>query len=70
LTYIGYLIFQLRTHSQLFEAEESEEEEVEDMDQYSAGAWLIIITVLTSFCADILVGSIDETAQQWKIPKR
>jgi Ca2+:H+ antiporter len=69
-TYIGYLIFQLRTHAQLFEAEESDEEEHEDMDQYSAGAWLVAITVVTSFCADILVGSIDETAQEWHIPKQ
>ncbi|KAK8869789.1 calcium/proton exchanger [Kwoniella newhampshirensis] len=67
LTYLGYLYFQLRTHAQLFEAEqvEGEEEEVAAMDQWSAGAWLVIITVLTSFCADILVGSIDETAQQF-----
>jgi len=70
-TYIAYLIFQLRTHSQLFEAEESaEEEEAADMDQWSAGIWLVIITVVTSFCADVLVGSIDETAQEWHIPKR
>ena len=70
LTYIGYLVFQLRTHSQLFEADEDGEQETEDMDQYSAGAWLVIITVITAFCADILVGSIDETAQEWNIPKR
>ncbi|WWD15937.1 calcium/proton exchanger [Kwoniella shandongensis] len=72
LTYLGYLYFQLRTHAQLFEAEqvEGEEEEVAAMDQWSAGGWLVIITVLTSFCADILVGSIDETASQWHIPKR
>jgi len=72
LTYIGYLIFQLRTHSQLFEADvaEGEEEEVPDMDPISSGIWLLIITVITAFAADVLVGSIDETAQQWKIPKR
>ncbi|ORY23037.1 putative Calcium:hydrogen antiporter [Naematelia encephala] len=71
LTYIGYLFFQLRTHSALFEAEQTDEdEEVADMDQWSAGAWLVIITVITSFCADVLVGSIDETAEQWHIPKR
>ncbi|KIR25417.1 calcium/proton exchanger [Cryptococcus deuterogattii 99/473] len=72
LTYFGYLYFQLRTHSGLFEAEseEAEEMEVAAMDQWSAGTWLLIITVITAFCADILVGSIDETAQQWNIPKR
>jgi calcium/proton exchanger cax len=40
------------------------------MDQWSAGLWLVIVTVATAFTADILVGSIDETAQQLKIPKR
>lgn len=72
LTYFGYLYFQLRTHFGLFEAEteEAEEMEVAEMDQWSAGTWLLIITVITAFCADILVGSIDETAQQWNIPKR
>jgi Ca2+:H+ antiporter len=69
-TYLAYLFFQLRTHATMFEAEESDEEEEADMDQWSAGAWLVIITVITSFCADILVGSIDETATQWRIPKR
>ena len=70
ITYIGYLFFQLQTHAQLFEAEETDEEEAPDMDQWSAGGWLVIITVMTAFCADILVGSIDETAQQWHIPKK
>lgn len=69
-TYFAYLVFQLRTHSGLFEAEETEEEETADMDQWSAGLWLLIITVITAFAADVLVGSIDETAQAWNIPKR
>ena len=70
LTYIGYLVFQLKTHAQLFEAETSEEEEVPSMDLWSSAIWLLVITVITAFCADILVGSIDETAQTWNIPKR
>ncbi|GMK59950.1 hypothetical protein CspeluHIS016_0901670 [Cutaneotrichosporon spelunceum] len=67
--YIAYLIFQLRTHSGLFEAEE-EEEETPEMDKYSAGVWLLIVTIVTAFAADVLVGSIDETAQQWHLPPR
>ena len=72
LTYIGYLFFQLKTHAQMFEAEgdPEAEEEVPDMDKYSAGLWLVIVTVVTSFCADVLVGSIDETAQQWHLPQQ
>ena len=70
ITYIGYLVFQLKTHASLFEAEQGdEEEEVPDMDQWSAGIWLLIVTVVTAFCADVLVGSIDETAQKFHIPK-
>ncbi|RXK39512.1 calcium/proton exchanger [Tremella mesenterica] len=70
LTYLGYLYFQLRSHSTLFEAEAAEEEEVASMDVWSASIWLVAITVITAFCADILVGSIDETAQKWHLPKR
>jgi len=68
--YLAYLFFQLKSHSTLFEAEGEDEEEVPDMDQWSAGGWLVIVTVVTAFCADILVGSIDETATQWHLPKR
>lgn len=49
---------------------DGEEEEEADMDQWSAGAWLVLVTVATAFTADILVGSIDETAEQLRIPKR
>ena len=28
------------------------------------------VTVITAFCADILVGSIDDTATAWNIPKK
>lgn len=71
VTYIVYLFFQLKTHSALFEAEETEgDEEVPEMDVYSATFWLVAVTVVTSFAADVLVGSINETAQQWHIPKQ
>lgn len=75
--YFIYLYFQLKSHSKLFEAEqaarqdgeEEEEEEVADMDTYSAGFWLAAVTVVTAFCADVLVASIDDTASKWHIPK-
>lgn len=65
---------QLKSHANLFEADaENEDGEVEEehpeMDTYSAAGWLVIITVITAFCADVLVGSIDETATKWKLPK-
>lgn len=39
------------------------------MGPWSAGVALALVTVLTSFCADYLVGSIDETCEAWNIPK-
>jgi len=67
--YVCYLVFQLKTHADLFATAESEEEEEASMSVISAGAWLLAITVITSFCADILVGSIEQTAEQYHIPK-
>ncbi|KAG8736845.1 hypothetical protein FRC12_017425 [Ceratobasidium sp. 428] len=67
--YICYLVFQLKTHADLFATAESEEEEEASMSVISAGFWLLAITVITSFCADILVGSIEETAEKYHIPK-
>lgn len=62
---------QLNTHASLFEAEEGDDEdaEVAEMDTYSAAAWLVAVTVVTAFCADVLVSSIDETAQKLHLPK-
>ncbi|CAO1634687.1 unnamed protein product [Parajaminaea phylloscopi] len=74
LVYILYLVFQLRTHSFLYDAEETpgdedDEEEVPEMTPVAAIIALLIITVVTSFSADFLVGAIDETAQKYEIPK-
>jgi len=39
------------------------------MNMVSAGVALLVVTVITSFCADFLVASIEETAQRYHIPK-
>ncbi|KAI7947898.1 hypothetical protein MJO28_009806 [Puccinia striiformis f. sp. tritici] len=68
--YILYLYFQLSTHSYLYEdtSTESEEEEAKMNFRTATGA-LIGVTVVTAFCAEYLVDSIDEFAQQAGIPK-
>ncbi|KAJ7461587.1 Sodium/calcium exchanger protein-domain-containing protein [Mycena latifolia] len=66
--YVAYLVFQLKTHAYLFEAEGSEGEEPK-MSVVAAGVALLITTVVTSFCADYLVASIEETAERYSIPK-
>jgi Ca2+:H+ antiporter len=66
LLYVLYLIFQLRTHSNLFDAENQNEdgEEVEPEEPtigpLAAIAVLCVTTVLVTVCADYLVDSIDD----------
>ncbi|KAI0063395.1 Calcium/proton exchanger [Artomyces pyxidatus] len=81
--YVAYLFFQLKTHADLFKPKPKrrpdvespgdvsalEEEEVADMSVVAAGVGLLVITVITSFVADILVGSIEEFADRYSIPK-
>ncbi|WFC99007.1 hypothetical protein MYAM1_001742 [Malassezia yamatoensis] len=68
--YVGYLIFQLKTHAFLYEElEEEEEPEEEHMSPYGAIAGLLLVTVITSFNADYLVGAIDDVANKYNISK-
>ncbi|KAK0496833.1 Sodium/calcium exchanger protein-domain-containing protein [Armillaria luteobubalina] len=68
--YIAYLYFQLKSHHYLFQAPETDAEpEVANMSVVSAGTALLIVTVVTSFCADYLVASIEEFANRYNIPK-
>ncbi|KZT61568.1 Calcium/proton exchanger [Calocera cornea HHB12733] len=71
LTYLAYLWFQFRTHKTLFEEVKTQEgqEERAKMSMVSAGTCLIAVTIITSFCADFLVASIEETAEKYHIPK-
>lgn len=69
IVYISYLVFQLKTHTDLFASADSEEEEHANMSVVSASFWLLAVTLLTSFTADVLVGSIEETAEKYHIPK-
>jgi len=69
IVYVAYLVFQLKTHNYLFSASEDEEVEEAKMSTISAGSALLVVTVITSFCADYLVASIEETADRYSIPK-
>ncbi|PWO00466.1 putative VCX1-vacuolar Ca++/H+ exchanger [Tilletiopsis washingtonensis] len=71
LIYALYLVFQLKTHAFLFETPENEDEEEEkpNMTPSAAVLGLLIVTVVTSFSADYLVGAIDEVANDYSIPK-
>ncbi|PNY23333.1 Vacuolar calcium ion transporter [Tolypocladium capitatum] len=71
LLYVLYLVFQLRTHSNLFDAEgQAEEAEAEpSIGAISAAAVLVVVTILVAICADYLVGSIDDIVESAHISK-
>lgn len=65
LLYVLYLVFQLRTHSNLFDAENPQEDEDGEPEEPTIGpvaaiAVLVVTTVLVTVCADYLVDSIDD----------
>lgn len=72
--YVMYLVFQLKTHSQLFD-EESDREEGEDepeaavLSPWAAAVALVLITVLVAVCAEYLVNSIDAIVETAHISK-
>lgn len=67
--YVGYLIFQLKSHAFLYEDVSQDEPEEERMSPYAAIASLLLVTVITSFNADYLVAAIDDVANEYKISK-
>lgn len=73
LLYILYLVFQLRTHSNLFDSEqqvaEDEEEETPNLGPIAAAMVLVVTTLLVAICAEYLVGSIDDLVKTAGISK-
>ncbi|KAH6977730.1 Sodium/calcium exchanger protein-domain-containing protein, partial [Ilyonectria destructans] len=73
LLWVLYRVFQLHTHSNLFDAENQDNEEHEreeaSIDPISAGTALVVATTLVAICADFLVGSIDPLVESAGISK-
>lgn len=70
--YISYLFFQLKTHADLFddaEAQEGNAAEPELLAPWTAGAVLVVITLLVAVCAEFLVDSIDAIVEDFGISK-
>jgi Ca2+:H+ antiporter len=72
--YILYLVFQLRTHANLFDAEnqpEDDESEAEEaqMSPWAAAGVLVVVTIAVAICAEYLVDSIDSLVETAHISK-
>ena len=74
ILYVLYLLFQLRTHANLFDEEqnedgEGEEKEPDILSPPAAAVALVIVTVLVAVCAEYLVDSIDSIVETAHISK-
>ncbi|KAL9228670.1 hypothetical protein vseg_004223 [Gypsophila vaccaria] len=69
--YMTYLFFQLKTHRQLFEPQEeneNNEDEKASVSFWGAFSWLIGMTVVIALLSEYIVGTIEEASSTWGIP--
>lgn len=73
VVYVMYLVFQLKTHSYLFEESSEQEndgtEEQRVLTPVAAGIVLLLITVAVAVCAEYLVDSIDSIVTTFGLSK-
>lgn len=74
ILYVLYLVFQLKTHAHLFDAEGQDEEggeqkEPEILGPVAATVALVLVTILVAVCAEYLVDSIDSIVASSGISK-
>ncbi len=77
IIYVLYLVFQLRTHNDLFEQESGDtsdddgtkEDKEPILTPWAAGVALVVVTIAVAVCAEFLVDSIDSIVQTAHISK-
>lgn len=68
LAYVAYIFFQLKTHRQLFDSqEEDDEEEKAVIGFWVAFTWLVGMTLLISLLSEYVVGTIEAASDSWGI---
>ncbi|KAF8018819.1 hypothetical protein BT93_H3655 [Corymbia citriodora subsp. variegata] len=69
LAYVAYIVFQLKTHRQLFESQEEDEEDGEKavIGFWSAFCWLVGMTIIIALLSEYVVGTIEAASSSWGI---
>jgi Ca2+:H+ antiporter len=66
IIYILYLLFQLKTHTHLYE--DADDEPV-DIGPWAAAATLVVVTICIAICSEYLVDSIDDVVKSSRLSK-
>jgi Ca2+:H+ antiporter len=71
IIYILFLVYQLKTHTHVFNTEDLDEEGASEAQvaPWASAVTILIVTTAVSFCSDYLVGSIDDVVQSFGISK-
>ncbi|KAK8457073.1 hypothetical protein SEVIR_3G122500v4 [Setaria viridis] len=74
LAYVAYLFFQLKTHRQLFEPQEVEDDGDDSVSQdeavlgfSSAIIWLGVMTLMTAVLSEFVVSTIEAASKSWEL---
>ncbi|KAK3442010.1 hypothetical protein EUGRSUZ_B02256 [Eucalyptus grandis] len=69
LAYVVYIVFQLKTHRQMFESQEEDEEDGEKavIGFWSAFCWLVGMTLIIALLSEYVVGTIEAASSSWGI---
>ncbi|ESR42609.1 vacuolar cation/proton exchanger 3 [Citrus sinensis] len=71
--YIAYLVFQLWTHREFFEAQEDSEDDDDVTEEtpvigfWSGFAWLVGMTAIIALLSEFVVGTIEDASNSWGI---
>ncbi|KAM3689805.1 hypothetical protein ACJW31_09G073600 [Castanea mollissima] len=71
LAYTAYLVFQLWTHRQLFEAQEESQDGAEDEEEvpvigfWSGFVWLVGMTIVIALLSEYVVSTIEDASDSW-----
>ncbi|PPR96897.1 hypothetical protein GOBAR_AA23778 [Gossypium barbadense] len=70
VAYIGYIVFQLKTHRQIFDSQEEVEDEDEEkavIGFWSGFSWLVGMTLGIALLSEYVVGTIEAASETWGI---
>ncbi|XP_010505433.1 PREDICTED: vacuolar cation/proton exchanger 1 [Camelina sativa] len=74
ISYIAYLVFQLWTHRQLFDAQDQEDEYDDDVEEetavisfWSGFVWLVGMTLVIALLSEYVVATIETASESWNL---